>query len=228
MAEKSVTKAKSKEGFSTDGVIAQHDERVATQMARDAFSRERFQFLLRIIFGTMALLAVSIALNIFLATRPVKDRFFAVDPEGGIRQVEPLDRPIQSTSEVLNWSADALTKAFTLSFANYPQQLGEYKLNFTEDGWVGYQEALKRNKVLDTIVTQQFVTNVVPTGSPIILTQGIVGGNRYGWKIQMPILITWESASIKKSDPMTIEAVIVRRDPSENPRGLGIEQIVAK
>ncbi len=214
--------------FSDPGVRSQHDEAVATGMARDAYRRERYEFLLRAIFSTLALLALSILLNIWLATRPVTFRYFATSPEGAISELVPLERPVQSTGEVLNWATQVVTKSFTLAFANYQQQLDEDRLNFTDGGWVGFQDALRSHKFLDTIITQQLVTSAVPTGAPVIVSQGIIEGNRYGWRVQLPMVVTFESASGRNSQNMTIEAVVVRRPETENPRGLGVAQLITK
>ncbi len=222
------TTSKPAKGFVDGAVRSQHDEAVASSVARDAYKRERYEFLLRTIFATLGLLAVSMVLNVWLATRPVLTRYFAVSPEGGITEVVPLERPVQSTGEVLNWATESVTKAFTLSFANYQQQLNEDRLNFTDGGWVGFQDALKGHKFLDTVITQQLVTSVVPTGAPVILSQGIVDGNRYGWRMQIPLLITLESASGRSNQSMTIEAVVTRRPEAENPRGLGIAQLITR
>lgn len=210
------------------GAEPHHDAAVATRIARDAFSRERYEFLLRTLFALLGLLGLSLSANVYLGTRETKFRYFAVDPLGGIREVVPLERPIQSQSEVLTWSTDAVTRAFTLSFANYQSQLNEYRLNFTDAGWQSYQDALKRQKVIETITGQQFVTSAVPTGAPVVVSQGIGEGGRYSWRVSFPILVAYESASVRQNQSMTVEAVVVRRPESENPRGLGISQIIAR
>ncbi len=214
--------------FSQKGVHSQHDDAVATALARDAYKRERYEFLYRAIFGFMAMLACSITLNIWQATRPVQFRYFASTPEGHISEILPLNLPIQSIGEVLTWGTQAVTQSFTLAFANYQQQLDDNQVNFTEAGWIGFQRALKQNHLLDTVISQQLVTSVVPTGAPVVTAQGLMDGNRYGWHVQMPILVSFESASSRNSQTMTVDIVIVRRPETENPRGLGIAQIIAK
>lgn len=214
--------------FSQPGVHSQHDDALSTALARDAYKRERFEFLLRAIFAVMAMLACSLLLNIWQATRPVQIRYFASTPEGRISEILPTNLPIQSINEVLTWGTQAVTQSFTLAFANYQQQLDDDQVNFTEAGWIGFQRALKQNKLLDTVISQQLVTSVVPTAAPVITSQGLMDGNHYGWHVQLPILISFESASARNSQTMTVDMVIVRRPETENPRGLGIAQIIAK
>lgn len=219
---------KARQPASTLGVESHRDERTATTLARDAFSREKYEFLLRTLFVLLGLLAVSLAVVVFLGVRETKMRYFAVDPEGGIREVMPLNRPLQSTSFVLNWGTEAVVKSLTLSFANYQQQLNENRLSFTDSGWRSFQDAMKRSKVLDTITAQQLVSTVVPSAAPVISRQGVIDGGGYGWVVEIPVIITYESASQKMSNNQFVTATIVRRDESENPSGLGIAQFVVR
>lgn len=212
----------------TPDVQAHRDERTATTLARDAFAREKYEFLLRTLFVLLGLLTVCLAVIVFLGARETKMRYFAVDPEGGIREVMPLNKPIQSTSFLLNWSTEAVVRSLTLSFANYQQQLNENRLNFTDSGWRSFQDAMKRSKVLDTITGQQLVSTVVPSSAPVISRQGVIDGGGYGWVVEIPVIITYESASHKMSNNHFVTATIVRRDESENPSGLGIAQFVVR
>jgi len=217
------------QGFRTPGARPHHDEAVATAIARDAFARERFEFLLRTLFVILAVLTISVVGNIVFGMRPVQVRYFATDPEGGIREIVPLERPIQTTNEVLNWAADAVVRSFTLNFANYQQQLNEDRLSYTDGGWKSFQDAIQRSKILDIIIKDQLATSAVPTGAPVVVMQGLIGeGNRYGWRIEFPILMTFENVSGRHSEARSIELVVVRRPESENPRGLGIAQIFAR
>ena len=206
-----------------------HDEAVATEMSRNAFARERYEFLLRTLFAVLGVLAISVVANVFFGMRPVQVRYFATDPEGGIREVVPLERPIQTTNEVLNWATDSVIRSFTLNFANYQTQLNEYRLSYTDSGWRSFQDALQRSKVLDTIIKEQLATVAVPQGAPVVVSQGIIGeGSRYGWRIEFPLLLTFENVSGRHSETRNVELVVVRRPETENPRGLGIAQIFAR
>jgi Macrophage killing protein with similarity to conjugation protein. len=218
----------SKTRVKAEPVSSHHDERVATALSRNALQRERFEFLLRTLFALFIILFLSVSANIYFGLQTTQYRYFATDPEGKITEVVPLERPIQSTTEVLNWATDAVVRSFTLSFANYQQQLADNRNLFTEPGWNGFEEALQRNRILDAIIKQQLVTTVVPSGAPVMVSQGIVEGGRYGWKLQVPLVITYESASGKNSQSLNVETIIVRRPESESPRGLGIGQIIAR
>jgi intracellular multiplication protein IcmL len=209
-------------------VIAHHDERVATGLSRNAMSRERYELQLRALFVVFAMLAASMAVNIYFGLRQPEYVYYALNSEGGLTEVIPLENPIQSRDQVIRWTAEAVSEAFTLSFANYTKQLSDYRHLFTESGWQGFQEALERNRILDTIIKQQLVSTAVPAGAPVVTSSGVVASGRYGWRVQIPLIVTYDSASGQNSSTLTVEAVVQRVPETENPRGLAIGQIIAK
>lgn len=209
------------------GARHHQDEAVATEFSRSAYSRERFIFLLRTLYLSLGLIAVLTVANVYLAVRPVKERYFAKDPLGGIRELVPLDNPIQSQNEMLAWATGAVSSAFSLSFGNIQQQLQDVRFNFTEPGWKGFQEALRGRGVLDAVINNKFVSTAVPTAAPVVVQQGLIEG-KYAWRIEIPMIVTYEAASGRASSSFLVEATIIRRPETENPRGLGIQSILAR
>jgi len=211
----------------TRGASPHADAAAATALARDALARDRYEFLLKLIYGLLGVLLVSIAANVWLGTRPVEFRYFATDPQGGIRELTALNRPVQSANEVLNWATEVATKAYSMSFANYAQQLEDMKPNFTDAGWRGYEQALARSGFVEKLLSQQYVSTAVPHQAPVIVAEGLVDGV-YGWRLQIPLIVTFQSASANTSQTIQVEVTVVRRPETENPKGLGIAQIVSK
>jgi intracellular multiplication protein IcmL len=208
------------------GVSPHQTAALATELSRNALSRERYEFLLRVTFGLVIVLLVSVLTNVYLGTRPTEYRYFAADPQGSIREIEVLKRPVQSDQLVLNWVTAAVTEAYSMSFANHAQQLEDIRLHFTEAGWRGYEQALDRSGFIISLLNNQLVTTAVPRGAPVIVAQG-VAGNVYGWRVQVPLLVTFKSASVNRSQDLMVEVTVVRRPAHENPVGLGIAQIMS-
>ncbi|GJD89410.1 hypothetical protein BHAOGJBA_2937 [Methylobacterium hispanicum] len=211
----------------SEGARHHQDEAVATELSRSAYSRERFIFLLRTLYCALGLIALLTVANVYLAVRPVETKVIAKDPMGGVRELVTLEKPLNSQNEMLTWATSALTGAFTLSFSNYPQQLQDIRFNFTEPGWKGFQEALRGRGVLDAIINSKFVSTAVPTAAPVVVQQGLIGG-KYAWRIEIPMLVTYESASGRASQSFLVEATIIRRPETENLQSLGIQSIVAR
>jgi intracellular multiplication protein IcmL len=208
-------------------VPTHQDEAVATHLARQAYARERYELLLKTAYGLIAVLGVSLLLNFWLALRPVEIKYFATDSLGQIRSLTALDRPIQSKGEVINWATNAITGAFTFGFSNYRESFEVAKLNFTETGWRGFQQAIEARKILADVIENKYVTSTSLREAAVVSQEGIVDG-RWGWKIEVPLLVTYESASGHQTVGFIAEVIVVRRPESENPSGLGIAQIVAK
>jgi len=210
------------------GSVPHRDEAVATHIARNAFARERYEFLLKTNFITLAFLAASLVVNVFYGMRETRMEFFAVSPDGRVTPIQALDRPVQSIAQVRNWATDALLSSLTLAFANYKAQMNEYQLNFTDQGWRSYQDALKGSNIIDTIIAQQLVTSAVASGAPVVKGRGISEDGRYGWQMEIPVVVTYESTSQKQQANYLIQMTVVRRPESENPSGLGIAQILLR
>jgi intracellular multiplication protein IcmL len=209
------------------GVSTHHDMAAATELSKNALSRERYEIVLKMVFGMIVVIAVMMVAIVYLATRPVEQRYFSTDPQGRIREITALNKPMPSTEQVLNWAAQAVTNAYTMSFANYQQQLDDMRHNFTKEGWLGFEEALKQSGFIDNLLGNQFVTSAVAQAAPIVAAQGLVG-EVYAWRIQVPIVVTYQSANIRDPKSFMVEIVIVRRPESENPIGLGIAQFMSK
>jgi intracellular multiplication protein IcmL len=65
----------------------------------------------------------------------------------------------------------------------------------------------------------------VATRAPIILEKGMLSG-RYSWRVQMPILVTYQSASEFTQQNIVVTMLITRISTIESPRGIGIAQII--
>lgn len=200
----------------------------ATQYARDAFTRARRKTLDKVTLGLCGLLALSVSANVWMGLQPTEYRYFAADSMGRVVPVTPLDEPVQSTAEVLDWFRIAVVESLTMSFTDHKVRLQANRRFYTDDGWESFEQALQRSAIVETVVDRKLVTSVVPTGAPVILESNVLRNGRFGWRVEMPVLVSYESASTRETQKYTIVAVIVRRPEVESPRGLGISQIVAR
>jgi intracellular multiplication protein IcmL len=208
------------------GVQSHVEMAAATELSRNALTRERFELQMKLILVSAAIHIISILAILYLATRPVEERFIATNSAGKITDIEVLSAPIQSDREILQWTTTALTKAYTMSFANYSQQLTDLKPYFTDSGWKSFEQAQTRAGFIENLVGQRFITTAVPSAAPVIVTDGIVSG-AHGWRLQVPLAVTFRSAGVDTTQTMTVDVTVVRRPSSENPSGLGIAQLVA-
>ena len=227
MATGTAPKSGNAAGAPREAVMRHADAAVATIIAREAYTRERHYLLVRVILCLVAAIVVQAAANLYLATRPPVNRYFATDHDGRIMPLTPVSQPISSTSDLTTWVANSVVQAYTFDFANWRPQLQAAQLNFTGPGWKGFENALKDSGILQTVLEKKYVTTAVPTGSPVLLDKGIISG-RYAWKLQMPLLVTFQSAERTASQNLMVDIIVVRQPETEHPRGLGIAQLIAQ
>lgn len=209
------------------GVLSHVEMAAGTQLARNALSRERHILNLRVTMFLAVALIISVISNVYLGIRPIEYRYFVTDPAGRITEISAINRPIQSQEMVLNWATQSISKAYSMNFANYAQQLKDIEPSFNDAGWRGYQEALKTSGYLDKMLANQYATSAVPKSAPVVVAQGDLNGV-WAWRLQIPLIVSYKSASVSQTQEITVDVVVVRRPETENPSGLAIAQIISQ
>ena len=167
---------------------------------------------------------VSFAYYLF-SNRP-SPQYFATTATGSIIKLQPLSQPVVSPSAVLEWSTRAAVAAYTYNFVDYRRQLEEASHYFTPNGWRNFEEELKRSRNLQTVIASKLVATAVPTGAPVIEDRMVLFG-RYTWKISIPILVKYDSASTSYNQPLIVKMIIQRVPELNNERGIAISQFIA-
>lgn len=181
----------------------------------------------RFIIATMAIIGLIIILmGIILfqmSTRPLPV-FVAYTPKGNKMQLTEYLEPNLLPDTIIRWASKAATLGYTFDFVNYRKQIDAVKPYFTSDGWVDYQNSLVA--LLNTIVQNQLFVNGVVSGPPVISNQGPIPGKGYTWRIQIPFLVTYQSANTSTKQNFYVVITVVRVPTSVNPQGIGIDQFV--
>lgn len=161
----------------------------------------------------------------YLMTHPPAPRYFATSINGRITPLFPLNEPNQSDSAVLQWANQAAIAAFTYNFVNYRSELQAASGFFTAEGWTQFLNALQDSRNLEAVKAKKLVVSAVATRAPIILQKGILN-NQFSWRVQMPLLITYQSASEFSQQNNVVTMLITRVSTLNSPRGIGIAQFV--
>lgn len=180
----------------------------------------------------MVILLLSIICNFILAstlvyifTHPPAPKYFATSVSGRITPLYPLNEPNQSDSAILQWANQAAIAAFSYNFVNYRTELQASSGFFTAEGWDQFLSALQSSNNLDAVKAKKLIVSAVATKAPVILQKGILNG-RYAWRIQMPILVTYQSASEFTQQSNVVTILVSRVSTLNSPRGIGISQFV--
>ncbi len=162
---------------------------------------------------------------LYILTHPPAPKYFATSINGRITPLKPLNEPNQSDSAVLQWANQAAIAAFSYNFVNYRSELQAASGFFTSTGWTHFLNALQDSNNLDAVKAKKLIVSAVATRTPIILQKGILN-DRYSWRVQMPILVTYQSASEFTQQNNVVTMLITRVSTLNSPRGIGISQFV--
>lgn len=161
----------------------------------------------------------------YVIAHPPAPRYFATSINGRITPLFPLNEPNQSDSAVLQWANQAAIAAFTYNFVNFRDELQASSGFFTAEGWDQFLDALQQSNNLDAVKAKKLIVSAVATRAPIILQKGLLNGH-YSWRVQMPILVTYQSASEFTQQNNVVTMLITRVSTLNSPRGIGIAQFV--
>ena len=193
---------------------------------RNAFYRDNYR---RVVIALLIMIFINLGLVgavFYLITHRPTPQYFATTASGRILPLYPLDQPMMSQAEILQWASVAATLVFNFDFVHWRSQLQEASEYFTPDGWQAFEQVLKSSNNLQTVLDKKLTVNAVATGAPVVQTSGVING-RCSWNVQIPLLITYQSASVNFQQPVLVNMLIIRIPVVNNPKGIAIAQFIA-
>lgn len=188
------------------------------------FFRDRYDLFIFLLTAAMIVMLLAVTFMLYaVQNRPIP-LFQAQTPDGQSLQLIPHDSPNLTSSTLIKWASAAAVAAYTFGFVDYNDKLALARPYFTEAGWVDYIHSL--TGVIETIEKNQLFVNSVVSGPPVISNQGVLPGRGYAWRIQMPFLVTYQSAETTSRNAYTVSVTVVRVPTWVNPDGIGIDQFV--
>lgn len=201
-----------------------NDALIAVTM-RNNFYRDGQRKIIAILLLSILSNVILASMLIYMITHPPEPKYFATSINGRITPLFALNEPNQSDSAVLQWANQAAIAAFTYNFVNYRSELQASSGFFTAEGWDQFLNALKQSNNLEAVKAKKLIVSAVATRAPVILQKGILNG-RFAWRVQMPVLVTYQSASEFTQQSNVVTMLISRVSTLNSPRGIGISQFV--
>ncbi len=201
------------------------EDALTTVVLRNNFYRDGQRKMILVLLVSMIANFILASLLVYIITHPPAPKYFATSINGRITPLFPLNEPNQSDSAVLQWANQAAIAAFTYNFVNYRTELQASSGFFTADGWDQFLTALQQSNNLDAVKAKKLIVSAVATRAPIILQKGMLN-DKYAWRVQMPILVTYQSASEFSQQNNVVTMLITRVSTLNSPRGIGISQFV--
>lgn len=203
------------------------DDALQVVKVRNEFYRDNYRKVVAALLISFFIILVLAAALCYIVTNPPAPRYFATSNDGRIIPLIPFTEPNLNNATLLAWSNMAASAAYSYNFVNYRQALQEAGANyFTPEGKQMFFAAIKSSNNLQAVIAKKLIVSAVATGVPVILEQGILAG-RYTWKVQIPMLVTYQSASQFSQQAITVTMLIVRVSTLTSPRGIGITQFIA-
>ena len=204
--------------------IMPDDALIAVAMRNNFYRDGQRKMIVILLLSILCNLILGLML-VYIITHPPAPKYFATSINGRITPLFPLNEPNQSDSAVLQWANQAAIAAFTYNFVNYRSELQASSGFFTADGWDQFLNALQQSNNLEAVKAKKLIVSAVATRAPVILQKGILNG-RFAWRVQMPVLVTYQSASEFTQQNNVVTMLISRVSTLNSPRGIGIAQFV--
>jgi intracellular multiplication protein IcmL len=183
-------------------------------------------FFRTVIAATIVIIGLMIA--IFWQIRnPEEPRYFQVKIDQGQKQFTPLQAlngRLFSRQDLLMWVQEVVGNVYTFNAITYKQKFDYLLANdFTSDGASSFRQTLDDSQLLNQVITQQVNLTGLVSGQPVILQQGSLMG-QYTWKVQMPVLLTFENANQKSTKRILVTVLIVNVPTQQSPQAIAIKE----
>ena len=200
------------------------DALIAVAM-RNSFYRDGQRKIMIVLLCSIVSNFILAGMLFFIVTHPPAPKYFATSISGRITPLVPLSEPNQTDSAIAQWANQAAIAAFSYNFVNYRTELQASSGFFTDEGWSQFLAALEASNNLVAVKSKKMVVSAVATTAPVILKKGLLNGV-YAWRVQMPLLVTFQSASEFVQQNNVVTMLISRISTLNSYRGIGISQFV--
>ena len=184
------------------------------------FYRDSYRRALKLLI-VLSCIAVVLAawLMYSIFTRPLPE-FYATSTTGEVVPMQPLSKPVVTSSYLLQWASGVVRQVFNINFAHVDKQLAKAKANFTPAGWSAFQTAVQTT-LLQAVKSEKLQVSAVVTGEPLILSTQILHGY-YTWMVRVPVLLTYTSASAQRKQKIHVTLVIKRIPTLDSVKGIQV------
>ena len=190
--------------------------------------RVQYQRAMKLVLCLVVALCACIAANVLLIVNRPAPRYFAATPDLRIAPLIPLDKPILTQQGLMNWVTETITSAVSLDFLEWREKLSRVRENFEDEAFKSFLASLNSSGVLEMIRDKRLSVSAVVTRAPVISASGLVGG-KSTWKIEFPLIVSYESSQgVESTQHLMATVLVCRASTVTTPRGVVIQQVVLK
>jgi|AntDeeMinimDraft_5_1070356.scaffolds.fasta_scaffold05531_3 intracellular multiplication protein IcmL len=193
---------------------------------RDYYQHTTQRLLVMLLTLLVAVIALVAVVGYMALRGPVVSNF-AVTPDLRVVKMTGLEEPLVTEQGLRNWAADAVREIYSFDFVHWRDQMSSTRNLFaTTQAFNAFVSAVDESGILGTVRRKKLVVSSILKEPANITASGEYKG-RYSWRIEVPMRIRYESSSSARTQDLLINLVVQRVSQAENPRGLGISQIIA-
>ncbi len=143
----------------------------------------------------------------------------AAKPEAAITCTTRIPAATKVNPQTLSaWAEKAAVQSFDFSYATMDAQFNDLKRCYTDEGWKGFYDALKKSGNIQAIRNQKLTVSSQVNGeikiNPIKENQ---------WKVTLPLQVVYQNDKEKLTQLLVIDLLVGRKINGD----LGILQIIA-
>jgi intracellular multiplication protein IcmL len=190
--------------------------------------KRQYQMAMKLCLGmSLAVCAALAVIAVLVVSRPTP-RYFAATPDLRLAPLVPLDKPVLTQQGLLNWVAETITNAVSLDFLEWRERLTRSREHFEEEAFKSFVASLKSSGVLEMIQDKRLSVSAAITRAPVIIASGLVG-NKATWKVEFPLVVSYESSQgVESTQNLMATVLVCRASTVTSPRGVVIQQVVLK
>ncbi len=195
--------------------------------AKNNFYRDGYRRLMKIILMMVGVaVALLLVLSYVVFTQP-KAKYYASTTTGRVIPIQSLSSPVVTSNFIRQWASLAVRSSFNLDFVHYQDQLSKTSSYFIPSGWDAFKGALQSSGVLNTLIQKKLFASAFVNGTPRIIDRYVSHG-QFTWKVQLPLLVTYTSASEKQTRQLYVALTIKRVPVLTFPKGIAITDFAAR
>jgi len=157
---------------------------------------------------------------------PPRPHYFYTDGTNTPREVLPLDAPVMSDAEVVNWTIASVVAAYSVDFQHYRKQLSDASQHFTIEAWRSFGESYIQSGNFQKMKDARLSVQATPLQAGVILHKEIVA-DRLTWQIQFPMLVSPANENAVYEQKLMATVLVGRAIETDHPDGIAIEQLNA-
>ena len=188
---------------------------------KNIFFRDQYRRIIKFALFLSVIGAVLVVLIVVLLLTRQGSKYYASTTTGEVIQIQSLSSPVVTQTFLLGWAKTVARQAYNINFVYYQDQLNKLSGFFTKEGWNAFNNAINNSGLLSDIIAKKLYLSSIVNG-PAVVVDRFVSGGRFTWMVQMPLLVTFTSASMSVKSQFYINMKIQRVPELETVRGISV------